>query len=148
MRTLHEKYSVKHIFFSDEAVTPRNLRDLSSLLEDDGSPLHWGGCVRFEKVISSELLDNMSSGGCRMILFGLESASQPIIDHMVKGTELEHMSRILLEGARAGIWNHTFFFFGFPGETIDHETIRARNHAAVGRRFLPCVLRKYQKITP
>ncbi len=53
-----------------------------------------------------------------MILFGLESASQPIMDLMVKGTELDHMSRILHESTAAGIWNHTFFFFGFPGETI------------------------------
>ena len=119
MHTLREKYGVKHIFFSDEAITPRNLRDLSPILEEQGSPLHWGGCVRFEKVITHDLLDSMARGGCRMILFGLESASQAIIDHMVKGTELEHMSRILLESAEAGIWNHTFFFFGFPGETMD-----------------------------
>jgi anaerobic magnesium-protoporphyrin IX monomethyl ester cyclase len=29
------------------------------------------------------------------------------------------MSRILLESTEAGIWNHTFFFFGFPGETME-----------------------------
>ena len=29
------------------------------------------------------------------------------------------MSRILVESADAGIWNHTFFFFGFPGETLE-----------------------------
>ncbi len=38
---------------------------------------------------------------------------------MVKGTEVEHMSRILHDSTAAGIWNHTFFFFGFPGETIE-----------------------------
>ncbi|MBN1563341.1 MAG: radical SAM protein [Anaerolineae bacterium] len=119
MQTVREKYGVRHIFFSDEAVTPRNLRNLSAILAEAGSPLHWGGCVRFEKVITREALDNMARGGCRMILFGLESASQPVIDHMVKGTQLEHMSRILHESAEAGIWNHTFFFFGFPGETMD-----------------------------
>ena len=119
MHTLREKYGVNHIFFSDEAITPRNLRDLSPILEDEGSPLHWGGCVRFEKVITRDLLDSMARGGCRMVLFGLESASPAVIDLMVKGTELEHMSRILLESAEAGIWNHTFFFFGFPAETID-----------------------------
>jgi anaerobic magnesium-protoporphyrin IX monomethyl ester cyclase len=119
MLALHEQYNVKHIFFADEAVTPRNLRNLSPILEDIGTPLHWGGCVRFEKVISAELLDSMARGGCRMILFGLESASQAIIDFMVKGTELEHMSRILFESSGAGIWNHTFFFFGFPGETME-----------------------------
>ena len=35
------------------------------------------------------------------------------------------MSRILHESSAAGIWNHTFFFFGFPGETLDNaqETV-------------------------
>lgn len=125
MLTLQDKYGVDQIFFSDEAVSPRNLKHLSALLADQGTPIHWGGCVRFERVISQELLEQMYQGGCRMVLFGLESASQAIIDHMVKGTQLEHMSRILRQSHEAGIWNHTFFFFGFPGETIENaqETV-------------------------
>ena len=119
MMALHHKYGVKHIFFADEAVTPRNLKNLSPILAELGTPLHWGGCARFEKVVTSELLQSMYTGGCRMILFGLESASQPIMDLMIKGTQLDHMSRILRESTEAGIWNHTFFFFGFPGETIE-----------------------------
>jgi anaerobic magnesium-protoporphyrin IX monomethyl ester cyclase len=125
MLALYAKYGVKHIFFSDEAVTPRNLRDLSQILQQEGTPLTWGGCVRFEKVIDKALLQNMYAGGCRMILFGLESASEAIIDQMIKGTQLPHMSRILRESSEAGIWNHTFFFFGFPGETLEtaQETV-------------------------
>lgn len=125
MLTLHEKYGVKHIFFSDEAVTPRNLRDLSKILEAKRTPVTWGGCVRFEKVISGDLLSAMYRGGCRMLLFGLESASAAIIEQMIKGTRLDDMSRILRQSSEAGIWNHTFFFFGFPGETINHaqETV-------------------------
>lgn len=119
MLTIHEKYGVRHIFFSDEAITPRNLKKLSPLLAAQGNPVHWGGCTRFEKVLDRPLLDNIYAAGCRMILFGLESASQPIMDKMVKGTQLDHMSRILHESAEAGIWNHTFFFFGFPGETME-----------------------------
>lgn len=125
MLALAERYGARHIFFADEAITPRNLRGLSQILQEVEQPLYWGGCVRFEKVISKPLLDQMQAGGCRMILFGLESASQAIIDHMIKGTQLEHMSRILRESAEAGIWNHTFFFFGFPGETLEdaQETV-------------------------
>lgn len=119
MQALQARYGVRHIFFADEAITPRNLRDLSRLLAAEDSDLAWGGCVRFEKVIDQPLLERMQAGGCRMILFGLESASQAIIDHMIKGTQLEHMSRILRASAAAGIWNHTFFFFGFPGETLE-----------------------------
>ncbi len=125
MMQLHDKYGTAHIFFADEAITPRNLRNVSPILENLGKPMQWGGCVRFEKVISGELLDSMARGGCSMILFGLESASEQIMQAMVKGTELEHMSRILHESHDAGIWNHTFFFFGFPGETLDdaQETV-------------------------
>lgn len=119
MQALHAKYGVEHIFFSDEAVTPRNLKHLSTLLKERQADLRWGGCTRFEKVIDRPLLDQMFDGGCRMILYGLESASDPVMQAMIKGTELEHMSRILRESSEAGIWNHTFFFFGFPGETID-----------------------------
>ena len=125
MLALQQKYGTRHIFFADEAITPRNLRNMSPMLETLGTPVQWGGCVRFEKVISGDLLQSMARGGCRMILFGLESASEQVIQFMVKGTELEHMSRILFEGNEAGIWNHTFFFFGFPGETLEdaQETV-------------------------
>ena len=125
MLALQEKYGVRHIFFADEAITPKNLRALPPVLEELDTPIHWGGCVRFEKVVTGDLLKTMQNGGCRMILFGLESASQAIMDRMVKGTEVEHMSRILRESTEAGIWNHTFFFFGFPGETLDdaQETV-------------------------
>jgi hypothetical protein len=41
------------------------------------------------------------------------------MDKMVKGTQLDQMSRILQESTAAGIWNHTFLFFGFPGETLE-----------------------------
>jgi len=41
-----------------------------------------------------------------------------MIRHMVKGTQPETMSRTLRAGAGAGIWNHVFFFFGFPTETM------------------------------
>jgi len=125
MMALHERYGVQHIFFADEAITPRNLKNLSPILQAAGTPLHWGGCARFEKVITGDLLHSMYAGGCRMILFGLESASTPIMQAMIKGTEVEHMSRILRESNAAGIWNHTFFFFGFPGETIENaqETV-------------------------
>ena len=141
MLTLQAKYGADHIFFADEAVTPRNLRTLSPILESKGKPIQWGGCARFEQVISSDLLQSMARGGCAMILFGLETASEKMIEFMVKGTQLEDMSRILQESHDAGIWNHTFFFFGFPGETLEdaqatvnflYEHKQAINSAALG----------------
>lgn len=119
MYALKRRYGVEEIFFADEALTPRTLRELSAILRRDGVPLLWGGCARFEKPITGELLQQMYAGGCRMIFFGLESASEAIMQRMLKGTQLDHMHRILRESTAAGIWNHTFFFFGFPGETLE-----------------------------
>ena len=99
--TLQEKYGVRHIFFADEAIPPRTLRALSAQLAERGSPVHWCGCVRFERAFSPELLASMSRGGYRMALFGLETASERMIQHMVKGTQRETMGRVLEEGARA-----------------------------------------------
>lgn len=113
MVMLHRRYGTQHIFFSDEALTPRTLRELSRIPERDGVPVSWGGGARFEKTLTADLVQQMYRGGCRMILFGLESASEAIMDRMVKGTKLEHMHRILRESTAAGIWNHTFALGSF-----------------------------------
>ncbi len=119
MLELEARYGAQHIFFADEALAPRMLRDISEGLEKLGAPIDWCGCARFDKALSPELLVKLAPGGCRMLLFGLESASEPVMQRMVKGTQLVETRRILGESARAGIWNHVFFFFGFPGETLD-----------------------------
>jgi len=129
MVALQRKYGVRHIFFADEAMTPHSMREMSALLDARYragiAPIHWCGCMRFEKAITPALLESMSRAGCRMLLFGLETASERMIALMDKGTRRETMSRILRESAAAGIWNHTFFFFGFPTETLEdaQETV-------------------------
>ena len=119
MLSVSREYGSNRIFFIDEAMTPRLIRHISPRLAEIGAPLRWGGCMRFEKVIDREFLDLAKNGGCSMILFGLETASQRMMEFMVKGTRLENIGRILRDSHDVGIWNHTFFFFGFPGETIE-----------------------------
>jgi len=123
--TLQKKHGVRHIFFTDEAIPPRTMRLLSARLAELGSPVDWCSCARFEQVLSSELLQTLARGGCRMLFFGLETASERMVQHMVKGTQRATVSRILKEGTQAGIWNHTFVFFGFPTETMQdaQETV-------------------------
>jgi anaerobic magnesium-protoporphyrin IX monomethyl ester cyclase len=119
IQTLRQKYAVRHIFFADEAITPRTLRLLSEQLAAQGAPIDWCGCARFERSLSKSLLEGITRGGGRMLFFGLETASERMMAHMVKGTQRETMSRILKESAQAGLWNHLFYFFGFPTETVE-----------------------------
>ncbi len=125
MLFLHRKHGARHFFFADEALTPRTLRILSDRLANVEPTLHWCGCARFDPGLTPDLLNHMSQGGCRMLLFGLETAAETTIERMHKHTQPATMSRILRDSVKAGIWNHTFFFFGFPGETMDaaQETV-------------------------
>ncbi len=125
VQALQEKYACRSIFFVDEAITPRIMRQLSAALIERGSPINWTVAARFEKSLTDELLVAAARSGCRMLLYGLESASEPIMRKMLKGTEVREMARILHTATGLGIWNHTFFFFGFPGETINEaqETV-------------------------
>jgi len=121
MLALRERYGARHIFFADEAITLRNLRAMSTRLAEEpgGAPIHWATCARMERALDRDLLEAMARGGCRMLLYGLETASPRIAAAMDKGTTVEAMDRVLREGAAAGLWNHVFFFFGFPGETME-----------------------------
>jgi anaerobic magnesium-protoporphyrin IX monomethyl ester cyclase len=114
---LSERYGVRRFFFADEALSPRMFRALSPRLA--GAGLTWTCCARFDAGISAELLRNMHAGGCRMLLYGLEAGSQRVLSIIGKGTSLPVAERILRDGAQTGIWNHTFVFFGFPGETAE-----------------------------
>lgn len=118
MLALRDAYGARHFFFADEALTPRVLRVMSDTLAQSAPDIHWCGCVRFDNGLSQNLLQKMAAGGGRMLLFGLETAAESTIERMHKGTTRPVISRILRDSAAAGIWNHTFFFFGFPGETM------------------------------
>ncbi|HEX5417972.1 MAG TPA: radical SAM protein, partial [Chloroflexota bacterium] len=133
--TLSERHGSRRIFFVDEAMPPRLMRALAPRLEELGSSLRWGGCMRFERILDQPFFELSARGGCCMVMFGLESASQPVVELMVKGTKQENVGRILRESHAAGVWNHTFFFFGFPGETLEDAQTTVNFVYANGERI-------------
>ena len=69
-----------------------------------------------------------------MLVFGLESGSQRVLDRMHKGICVQDASRILHDCAAAGIFNVVMVFVGFPGETVQDAQATARfleEHASV-----------------
>jgi radical SAM superfamily enzyme YgiQ (UPF0313 family) len=77
-------------------------------------------------------------------MWGLESASQRLLDLMCKGTVAQNIPAILNSAAEAGIWNLLFIIFGFPTETRDEwrstldflGSIRESVHALSRSRFI------------
>jgi hypothetical protein len=63
----------------------------------------------------------MKQAGFRMLLIGLESASQRTLDKLNKGIDISIAPYILERMAKAGLEAHTAWMFSIPGETPEQE---------------------------
>jgi anaerobic magnesium-protoporphyrin IX monomethyl ester cyclase len=115
LAVLKRRFGARHFAFNDEAIPPKLFRVLP-----DAVP--WGeyfftGLYKFEKFFKPEHYQNMYGMGFRSLYIGLETASERVQKHMLKNNKQHTMIDNLQYAHDAGIWNHTFNFFGFPTET-------------------------------
>jgi hypothetical protein len=126
MSFLAHRYGANTFYLTDESIPPRTARPLAAQVVRDHLPFKWFGECRFERTLDAESLQALHAGGCRMLMFGLESAVPRVLDLMEKGVEPPRAAAILRECARVGIRTFVMFFIGFPTETRAEaeETIR------------------------
>ena len=111
------RHRAAHFYFTDESITPALARKLAEVIRKNHRPLRWFGEMRFEPVIDAELLAGLAAGGCAMLMFGLESGEQRLLDLMNKGITVEKADKILHWCTESGIRTFVMFFAGFPSET-------------------------------
>jgi anaerobic magnesium-protoporphyrin IX monomethyl ester cyclase len=127
VRTLARKHDAKHFVITDEALSPKLLLKLAEGFRPFAAEQwHFTGYARLEEGFSREVFDTISAMGVRKLFFGMESASQTMIDHMDKGTDAASVAKILRDCRDAGIRFHVFSIIGFPEETeaMARETYR------------------------
>ncbi|MBC8287125.1 MAG: radical SAM protein [Nitrospinae bacterium] len=117
LEALMKKYNTKYFTFSDEAVSPHSLNDVSELMIERGVEIRSLALLKFEKVMDEKLFTKMKKAGFIFLMFGLESANDRVLALIDKGTTKEVERDVLMKSHKAGIWNHSFLFFGFPTET-------------------------------
>lgn len=106
------KYKTDMIMLHDETLTARRARVLVEHL-----PEAYYYSYAYPKGFDSGLLKKMQSKGFRVIVWGLESGCQKVLNSMRKGTDIKEVGQILKDSYNAGITNVGFVMFGFPGET-------------------------------
>jgi anaerobic magnesium-protoporphyrin IX monomethyl ester cyclase len=116
MMALNEKTGTRHFYFVDDALPPRTAATLPRLIKDSGKAFYWGAEVRFEHYFLKSDFQSLAEGGCRFLLYGLESCCRDVLQAMNKGYRQEWVSPILRNAHEAGIINWVFLFLGFPGE--------------------------------
>jgi len=121
MNFLYEKYECKNFYFVDDAMPPSVMRNLSQMIIDGKKPYRWAGEIRFEELMDRSYFQTLYEGGCRFLLFGLESFCQRILNLMDKGYKKEMIEPVIKEAHEAGIMTWVFFFLGFPGEKLEES---------------------------
>ena len=78
--------------------------------------LPWDCRTRVDRV-SKDLLSKLSSTGCQLIHFGVESGSQQMLNLMRKGTTVEQNAQAIKWAKEAGISVAISLVIGYPTET-------------------------------
>lgn len=81
--------------------------------------IEWSGKASIRKEMTTELLHKLAGSGCSNLYYGLESASQKVLNDMNKKFDIELASRVIKDTYEAGINNVLFLIIGFPTETED-----------------------------
>ena len=143
LSALQEKYGVRHFCLVDEMVHPRRMDLIAADLIRNDAQVYFSAYAR-PSGFSDGTLEKAYRAGLRLLMWGLESASQRLLDLMRKGTIAQKIPPILNSAREAGVWNLLFSIFGFPTETkaewqstLDFlESCRESVHALSRSRFI------------
>jgi hypothetical protein len=126
MAKLHHQYGCSHFRFMDDACSPAFLRSLARQVIRSRLKVKWSCFARFEKAFTMDVLRLLVEGGCKRLMFGLESYNQRILDLMKKGVRVEEIGRIVEGCHEVGIETRLMCMVGFPTETRSEalETMR------------------------
>lgn len=124
IREAKETYRIGEVQFEDDTITARksNLLELCKGLEKIGLP--WctpnGTKTNYHLATQSELYQTMADSGCYQITLACESGVQRVLDQIIrKNLQIDQIKPAIENAKKAGMFVHTFWIMGYPGETYE-----------------------------
>lgn len=110
---------VKEVVIEDDTFTAnkKRVKEICQMLIDKGlhRRLRWLCNARVD--LDLETMQAMKAAGCRLIIPGIESGSQQILDNIHKGTKVEQFYQYVSNAKKAGLLIHACYMVGNQGET-------------------------------
>jgi radical SAM superfamily enzyme YgiQ (UPF0313 family) len=105
----------KYFFLIDDMIPVKRLLELAALFK----PLHinWTCQLRPTKELDYQTLKRLKDSGLMMIMWGIESGNDRILQLINKGTNIHDIASVLNDSHKAGIRNIAYIIIGFPTET-------------------------------
>lgn len=118
IRHLIDRFKVKEIMFKDSEFLQDRTRveNLCDLLVKEKIPLRWSCNGRVGKA-DPPLLKKMKQAGCVLIMFGVESGDQAILNRLKKGITIDKARETFAASRSVGLKTQANFLIGSPGET-------------------------------
>jgi radical SAM superfamily enzyme YgiQ (UPF0313 family) len=117
------KSKQKHFFIIDDMISKKRLIEIAEMIR----PLNvsWTCQLRPTKDLDYQTLKTLRESGLKVLMWGVESASDRILKLIKKGTNIKDIKQVLNDSHKAGIKNILYIIFGFPTETKEEflETI-------------------------
>ncbi len=118
MEWLHEKFGARYVGFGDDTFTLNKKRVLKICKEivSRGLDVEWSCSSRVDTV-NGEMLREMRRAGCNCIYYGVESASQKILEFYKKKIKIDQVVDAVKKTKENGIITVCSFIIGAPMET-------------------------------
>jgi radical SAM superfamily enzyme YgiQ (UPF0313 family) len=118
MEMLIKEYGFKGIYFDDDTfnIGKERMLEISKEIKRRAIQIPWAIMARAD-TSDYETLKEMKGAGLRALKFGVESASQELVDGCGKGLKLSAVEKAVRDCKGLGIRVHLAFTFGLPGET-------------------------------
>jgi radical SAM superfamily enzyme YgiQ (UPF0313 family) len=119
IQDLQSRYGSKGIYFINDNFTLRKKEtaELCNLMIANKLDLEWVCDTRVD-LVNDELLALMSKAGCKTIWFGVESASQKILQRIGRNTTPQEVETAFKLCRKNGIKTACSFMLGLPDETL------------------------------
>ncbi len=111
-------------YFTDSLINGhiRELDELCDIILENNDYFHWGGKAVIREKMTRDFLQKLYDAGCRLLDFGIESASPNVLKDMKKSFTREIAERVIKDCHEIGIKVHLMWIVGFPTETEeDHR---------------------------
>ncbi|MDI6793851.1 MAG: radical SAM protein, partial [bacterium] len=117
LKLLKKINNVDRFYLLDSTLSLDEMIAFSKTLIDKNADIMWAENSRFEtRLAEIDVCKYLYKAGCRMLKFGLESASINVLKKMRKGIDIKIAGDVIRACHNAGIINHVYVMFGFPGE--------------------------------
>lgn len=113
---------IRDIYFADQTfgASPEKLKELCGLMIQEKYNFNWVAFTRADK-ITDENIKLMKQSGCHMLMFGIESTEQHILEKYRKNLTVERIQEAFALCKKYGIKTLATFIIGLPETTYEEN---------------------------